>query len=200
MMVGVVPAGVYQTSTAEQVAYIVNHCEAQIFVIQNREIWSRVSTQVMKSKTLKKVVLIEGSAEKDEDIVCSFEDFLAMGDVHVPNVQSRVDALEDDDLATLIYTSGTTGPPKGVMLSHHNLAWTAQMLDTAAGGIVDSSDCVVSYLPLSHIAEQMFSIYLPATYGFPIWFAGSVDRLKDTLVRARPTIFLAVPRVWEKFK
>ena len=86
------------------------------------------------------------------------------------------------------------------MLSHRNLAWTAKQVNLAAGDIVAAGDCVVSYLPLSHIAEQMFSIHLPATYGFPIWFAGSVEQLKDTLVAARPTIFLAVPRVWEKFK
>ncbi|MBV71451.1 MAG: long-chain fatty acid--CoA ligase [Myxococcales bacterium] len=200
MMVGAVPAGVYQTSTAEQVAYIVSHCEARVFVVQNRELWSRVSSQLMTLPDLQRVVLIEGQALEHEEIVCSFRDFLDMGSDRLSEVDAHVETLKDDDLATLIYTSGTTGPPKGVMLSHHNLAWTAQMLDTAAGGIVDSSDCVVSYLPLSHIAEQMFSIYLPATYGFPIWFAGSLDRLKETLVQARPTIFLAVPRVWEKFK
>jgi long-chain acyl-CoA synthetase len=200
MMARAVPAGIYQTCTPEQTAYIAGHCEAKVMVVQDASQWAKVDQVRHELIHLKRIVVIEGAEEIDDPLVCSFQAFLALGAENLELVGPRFDDLQEEDLATLIYTSGTTGPPKGVMLSHRNLAWTAQMVNAAAGDIVGANDCVVSYLPLSHIAEQMFSIHLPATYGFPIWFAGSADALKETLVAARPTIFLAVPRVWEKFK
>ncbi|MBA3541937.1 MAG: long-chain fatty acid--CoA ligase, partial [Deltaproteobacteria bacterium] len=100
-------------------------------------------------------------------------------------------------LATLIYTSGTTGPPKGVMLSHKNLAWTARTLIDIGGQ--RSNDVMLSYLPLSHIAEQMTSIHMPATAGSTIYFAESIEKVPENLKEARPTVFFGVPRIWEKF-
>ncbi|MEM8607748.1 MAG: AMP-dependent synthetase/ligase, partial [Myxococcota bacterium] len=109
----------------------------------------------------------------------------------------RVDALEPNALATLIYTSGTTGPPKGVMLSHNNLAWTAgqaiKIVETTA------NDCSLSYLPLSHIAEQMFSIHTPISTGSRVYFAESIDAVPENLKEVQPTVFFGVPRIWEKF-
>ncbi len=195
-----VAAGIYQTCTPEQTAYIIQHCEAPIVVVQDATQWTKVSSQRTQLPLLRKVIVLNGAEEINDPLVCDFESFLSEGDAHLEAADTRFAELQDDDLAVLIYTSGTTGPPKGVMLSHHNLAWTAKQTNVAVGATVSEEDCVVSYLPLSHIAEQLFSIHLPATYGFPVWFAGSVDRLKDTLIAARPTLFLAVPRVWEKFK
>ncbi len=200
MMARAVAAGIYQTCTPEQTAYIAQHCEAKVAIVQDPSQWTKFSSQRKSLPKLKKIVLLKGADEIDDRMVCSFEEFIAEGRDHLEAADVRFAELQDDDLAVLIYTSGTTGPPKGVMLSHHNLAWTAQQTNVAAGETVGDDDCVVSYLPLSHIAEQLFSIHLPATYGFPVWFAGSVDRLKETLGHARPTLFLAVPRVWEKFK
>jgi long-chain acyl-CoA synthetase len=97
----------------------------------------------------------------------------------------------------MIYTSGTTGPPKGVMLSHANLAWTSQTLLDMGGRRVD--DVSLSYLPLSHIAEQMCTIHMPATSGATVYFAEALDKVPDNLKDARPTVFFGVPRIWEKF-
>jgi long-chain acyl-CoA synthetase len=102
-----------------------------------------------------------------------------------------------DQLATLIYTSGTTGPPKGVMLSHDNLAWTAAQ--TVQMFQVESGDTTLSYLPLSHIAEQIFSIHVPASSGGSVYYAESIEKLADNLREVQPSIFFAVPRVWERF-
>ena len=129
----------------------------------------------------------------------SFDDFLAQGKDWDEQVTARMGEIQEDDLATLIYTSGTTGMPKGVMLSHHNLAFTAREAISALGGW-KSEDCNVSYLPLSHIAEQMFTIHAPLTAGSPVWFCPEVPQLKEALAAARPTIFMGVPRVWEKIK
>ena len=199
MMIGAVPAGIYTTSTPEQALYILAHSQAKVFVCQTPEIWHALSSRIDELPHLQRVILMHGVESIDESFVTSFSSFLVHDSAMQSIVDDAIEGLQPDDLATLIYTSGTTGAPKAVMLSHENLAWTAEMLNEATGRIVSTEDCVVSYLPLSHIAEQMFSIHLPATYGFPVWFAGSLERLKDTLIEARPTLFLAVPRVWEKF-
>ena len=200
MSVRALPTGVYQTSTAEQVAYILNHSEARVAIVDTLEQWDKIKSCIDQLPLLKAVVVMDQFEPQDDEMLMHWSDFLALGESKTAEFETRFEALEPDDLATLIYTSGTTGPPKGVMLSHHNLSWTARQTRRAIGGEVSSEDGVVSYLPLSHIAEQMFSIYLAAAYGYPIWFAPSMEQLKETLVEARPTLFLAVPRVWEKFK
>ena len=110
--------------------------------------------------------------------------------------EARLRGLHPAGVAVLIYTSGTTGPPKGVMLSHSNLTWTAdQGIDLFS---VTDGERLVSYLPLSHIAEQMFTLHLPATVGYAVYYAESVERLVENVQAARPTVFFGVPRVWEK--
>jgi long-subunit acyl-CoA synthetase (AMP-forming) len=103
-----------------------------------------------------------------------------------------------DDCCSLIYTSGTTGNPKGVMLSHDNVTWTAQQIVDSAR--IDQTDHLISYLPLSHIAEQVVSLYAPIITGSTSWFAESLDLLGDNLTQVHPTIFVGVPRVWEKIQ
>ncbi len=201
MAAGGCPAGIYQTSTQDQAVYIAAHCEAKVYVIEDASLFERMDmpNALKEMPTVEKVVVIKDADRLSHDLVVSFEDFLASGTDHLPEVAQRVKNLEEDQMATLIYTSGTTGPPKGVMLSHKNLAFTSKVgIDMI--GSVNSEDCVVSYLPLSHIAEQMFSVQIAITAGYPIWCCDDLTKLKDTLVVARPTLFLAVPRVWEKFK
>jgi long-chain acyl-CoA synthetase len=147
---------------------------------------------------LQYIVTMRGAVEVDDPMVLTWDEFMDRGaDVDDADFVARLEALEPDGLATLIYTSGTTGPPKGVMLSHSNLTWTAD----AAHGVVPlhSQDRLVSYLPLSHIAEQMFSIHVPVSTGYQIYFAESIEALPDNIKEVRPTLFFAVPRVWEKF-
>jgi long-subunit acyl-CoA synthetase (AMP-forming) len=108
-----------------------------------------------------------------------------------------VHALKPEGLAAFIYTSGTTGPPKGVMLSHHNLAWTAKAARDMNG--LTNSDVTLSYLPLSHIAEQMFTVHAPITTGGRVYFAESIEAVPENLKEVQPTLFFGVPRIWEKF-
>ena len=195
-----VAAGVYTSSTAEQAAYIIGHCEARVCVVEDPAQWRKVHALRGQLPSLRRIVLERGveDVRAEDPTALSFDEFLARGGDHAPDVEARLAALGSGDLATLIYTSGTTGPPKGVMLSHDNLAFTADIALNILGQAAPD-DCVVSYLPLSHIAEQMFSIHLAITAVYPVWIAGGLDRLKDTLLAARPTIFMGVPRVWEKF-
>jgi len=157
-----------------------------------------VKAQRAKLPLLKYVVMMKGATIATGEDVLTWEDFLAKGE-STPEVvlDQRVDAIEQADLATLIYTSGTTGPPKGVMLSHRNLAWTSQTLLDIGGRRVD--DVALSYLPLSHIAEQMCTLHMPATTGSTVYFAEAIDKVPDNLKDARPTVFFGVPRIWEKF-
>ncbi|MCA9298543.1 MAG: AMP-binding protein, partial [Phycisphaerales bacterium] len=140
---------------------------------------------------------MKGCPAIKDKIVLSWDEFMAKGDeVDDATFDERMDRIDEQQLATLIYTSGTTGPPKGVMLSHQNLAWTAN----AARDLVDSgpTDWGLSYLPLSHIAEQMFTVHAPATTGASVYYAESIEKVADNLKEVQPTIFFGVPRIWEK--
>ena len=184
---GGVPAPIYPTLTAEQAWYIAGHSGASVAVVQDGAQLQKLRSQ---KSGLQKFVLIEGKAEG----ALSWEEFLALEGA----VPDRLAELKPDGLATLIYTSGTTGPPKAVMLSHDNLVFAAQTAQRIAETGAD--DVLVSYLPLSHIAEQMITLHAPAVAGSQIWFCDQLDRLGDALREARPTIFFGVPRVWEKMQ
>ena len=193
-----VPAGIYQTSTAEQAAYVAGHCDAAVIVVENKALWSKINAQRASLPKLKKIVMIREADAVSDPTVMSFAQFCDSGRTHTAAVDERFAAIQDDDLATLIYTSGTTGPPKGAMLSNRNLSFAA-LAALAANG-AQSGDSVVSYLPMSHIAEQMMTLHVAITSGYSVWFADSLDKLRETLLQARPTLMLGVPRVWEKLK
>jgi long-chain acyl-CoA synthetase len=201
MIAGGSPAGIYQTSTREQARYIAGHCEAFVWVVEDLNTYRAAGLDEGRGdlKALVKIVMVRDADKIDDPDVISFEDFLELGQGMDEQVKARVAQIRPEQLATLIYTSGTTGPPKGVMLSHDNLAFTASKAVSDLVS-VDPDDCIVSYLPLSHIAEQMFSLHIPITAGCPVWCCDDMSKVKDTLIIARPTVFLAVPRVWEKFK
>jgi len=199
MMAGGAPAGIYTTCSSEEVAYIVHHSEALLVLVEDAAQLAKVTARRAELPLLKNIVLMKGakSPEGASDVL-TWEDFLAKGEGATDaELDKRIDAIEQADLATLIYTSGTTGPPKGVMLSHGNLAWTAQTLIDLGGRA--GGDVSLSYLPLSHIAEQMTTVHMPAIAGSTIYFAESLEKLADNLKDARPTVFFGVPRVWEKF-
>ncbi len=113
-------------------------------------------------------------------------------------LEERIKAQKPDDCCTLIYTSGTTGNPKGVMITHDNITWTAQQVINMING--NHEDQIISYLPLSHIAEQVVSLHVPYLMGCTVWFAESLDKLGENLAEVHPTLFVGVPRVWEKIQ
>jgi len=191
---GGLPSGIYTTSTAEQCSYIAEHSEAVVaFVEQPGQIAQLESVR----GELSAIVVMEGAI--DEAGVLDWEGFLALGtEVTQVSLDERIEGLNWDDPCTLIYTSGTTGEPKGVLLSHHNMLWVARALVKEYS--VTEDDCGLSYLPLSHIAEQVISIYLPLIVGGCMSFAQSLETLGDDLRDVRPTFFFGVPRVWEKIQ
>jgi long-chain acyl-CoA synthetase len=105
--------------------------------------------------------------------------------------------LTPETPGTFIYTSGTTGRPKAVVLTHQNLFWTASQAASFIG--ISTGDRTLSYLPLAHIAEQMFTIHGAIIGGCQVYYSRGIDKLRDDLVEVKPTLFFGVPRVWEKF-
>jgi long-chain acyl-CoA synthetase len=198
MAVGGVAAGIYTTCSPDEVRYIVHHAESSLVLVENEAQWEKVRRELPRLPLLTHVVLMEGAPRVDHPMVLSWDDLLARGaGVADARFDERLASLEPGGLAQLIYTSGTTGPPKGVMLSHENLAWTA----TCAQGLTRAAptDVLLSYLPLSHIAEQTFSIHGHLTAGYELYFCEGMEKLADNLKEAQPTIFFGVPRIWEKF-
>jgi len=196
MAAGAVPAGIYTTSSPGECAYIINHCEAPVILVENEAQWQKIASVRDQLPHLRHVVLMRGETVEDP-MVIGWDDFLARGEGADGQLDERLAALRPDTVSTLIYTSGTTGRPKGVMLTQDNLTWTASQ----ACELVDASEKerVLSYLPLSHIAEQMFTIHIAAVLGYPVYYAQSLDKLLENLVEVKPTMFFGVPRVWEKF-
>jgi len=198
MGAGGAPAGIYTTCSPVEVRYIVAHAEAPIILVEDEGQWRKVQAEMANMPDLKHVVTMKGVPKINHGLVMSWDEFMAKGDeVEKQAYLDRVEALEPEALATLIYTSGTTGPPKGVMLSNHNLAWTANVAIQIT--TINADDCSLSYLPLSHIAEQMFTLHIPITTGARVYFAESIEAVPENLKEVQPTIFFGVPRIWEKF-
>lgn len=196
---GGVPVGIYTTSTPPQCKYVVGHSDSNIVVVENQEQLAKILAIRDELPLLKAIVMMRGEPNADQTGVYSWKQLIAKADeVSEAVLDERVAAQAPDDLCTLIYTSGTTGDPKGVMLSHDNLVWTSYV---AAFSIDLTGEAVtLSYLPLSHIAEQILSIYVPLHLRGCTAFAESMEKLGDNLREIRPHSFVGVPRVWEKIQ
>ncbi|MCL1692189.1 MAG: long-chain fatty acid--CoA ligase [Actinomycetia bacterium] len=197
MAIGAMPAGIYPTSTPDECAYVLEHSRSPVVLVQNEDQLAKILGVRDGIPTLKTVVLMRG-ASADANGVLTWDEFIEQGiGVQGNGVEDRLAALGPRDGATLIYTSGTTGRPKAVVLPHEALVSTAEAIKSFID--VGMSDSALSYLPLSHIAEQIVSIHTPAVMGHTIYYEPDIYRLADSLKEVRPTAFFAVPRVWEKF-
>jgi long-chain acyl-CoA synthetase len=190
MAVGAAPAGIYPTSTPEQVAFIVGHARARVLFVAGDQL-ARIEAERALLPELAHVVDLDGP---------SWQALLARG-AELPDepLQERLAQLQGSDVATLIYTSGTTGQPKAVQLTHDNLAFTQRTYRDALEH-QSADDHLVSYLPLSHIAEQNLTLHGQVAMGHTVWFCPRLDLLPDVLREVRPSLFFAVPRVWERIE
>jgi long-subunit acyl-CoA synthetase (AMP-forming) len=187
---------IYTTSSPEQCQYIIDHSDSVAVVVEDAEQLAKIQAVRDQLPKLKAIVLMEGSGEGDD--VHTFEALRGFAEqVPAEDLQARIDAQQPDDVCTLIYTSGTTGPPKGVMISHGNILRPGAALIAT---LQLERHHVISYLPLSHIAEQVVSLHGPMVTGGCTWFAESFEKLGENLRDARPHLFLGVPRVWEKIQ
>jgi long-chain acyl-CoA synthetase len=200
MLAGGAPAGIYTTNSPAECKYIIENSESPIILVENESQWQKINEVREDIPTLKHIVTMRG-CNIDDPMTLDWDSFMGKGDaVSDAEIDRRLESLREDQLATLIYTSGTTGPPKGVMLSHKNLERTAYNAKQLFG--LTPSDSAVSYLPFSHIAEQMVSIHAAVSTGYQIYFAQypPQDHLNENFKEVQPTLVFGVPRIWERFQ
>ena len=197
LQAGGIDVPIYPTMTPEDYVYILNHSESRFCFVSNAELHEKVQSIKEQVPTLEAVFTFEkvdGARHWSEVVEAGRE----AGD-HEATLQARRDGVSDTDMATIIYTSGTTGKPKGVMLTHRNIAQNAlnsipRLPEREAG----TDYRVLSFLPVCHIFERMLH-YLYMHEGAMIHFGESLETVKDDLAAAKPHMFTAVPRLLEKF-
>ena len=191
---------IYPTSAADQVQYILTHSESRVLVVEKRQFLDQIIHLSERFPRLSRIVLLDGEAPASDGRVIPWTEALNRGDAFSRTrpglLPSRQDSIQPDDMASLIYTSGTTGTPKGAILTHRNLTWTAQALLTYCP--LGPEDKIMSFLPLAHILERMFSHMRQVLSGCQVYFCPSIDQFLPVLREVRPTGFIGVPRVWEK--
>jgi len=196
--VGLIDVPIYTTLAPDSVQFILNDSEARIIFLQDGESCSRLMPAIESCKSIEKIVLFTESEAGDERVISLQQ--LESGGRHLrserpPLVNELRDAIEPTDIATLIYTSGTTGEPKGVMLTHANLI--SNVIDASEKYAFDGRDISLSVLPLSHVFERT-GMYVYIRYGMCVYYAESIEKVPDNLKEVRPTIFIGVPRIFEK--
>ncbi len=200
---GATPSTFYFTLAPEQIRYCAGHCEAKVAVLENRDMLKRWQEIRAELPALRHLVVIDGAAdESGKDGVLTWDQLVASGREALAADPTAFEELRGkvrpEDAATLLYTSGTTGPPKGVLLTHHNVLFECSALNRMHG--LPSGGSSVSYLPLAHIAERVLSIYGPLTLRSHVWFCPDPAQAVEYVREARPTLFFGVPRVWEKVR
>jgi long-subunit acyl-CoA synthetase (AMP-forming) len=193
MHVGATAFSIYNTSSPEQIEYLLADAGNRVMVCEPAFL-DRVLAVRGRIASLEHVVVVGG--EPGADGIMSLDELDALGDGGF-DLEAAAAAASPDDLLTLIYTSGTTGPPKGVQLTHASQMFTirnAHSLFPVAPGRV------VAYLPMAHIAERWWGYYAAICHADTVTCLADPTRLAAALVDTRPTRFLGVPRVWEKLK
>lgn len=202
-LVGGVTVGVYSTSPSNEIAYVLGHADAEVVICEDQEQSDKVLVALAQLPRLKKIIVIEHKGLRETQasapgLVISFAELEALGAAssdraYVDGVLAR-QALTDTTL--IIYTSGSTGKPKGAMISYANIA-------AMTPGIIERLHLTpqtshLSYLPLCHVAEQMLTVFVPMYLGSRVDFGESIRTVQEDLREVAPTMFLGVPRIWEK--
>ena len=201
-MVNAVAIGVYATSPANEVAYVLGHAEVEIVVCEDQEQTDKVLERLEELPRLKRIVVIDpkGLRGYASELVVPFAEVLRLGAEHETKHPGLVDsclaAQTSADIGLMVYTSGSTGKPKGAMLSYRNMRAQAAGVVERLG--YDAATTNLSYLPLCHVAEQMLSTMAPIYAGSCVSFGESIRTVQEDLREIAPTLFLGVPRIWEK--
>lgn len=193
MQLGAQDVPIYPTISEEDYAYVLNHSESKFCFVSDKEVYDKVMAIKGEVESLKEVYTfdqIEGAKNWVEVLD------LGTDDSNQDEVQSLMDQVTENDLATLIYTSGTTGRPKGVMLSHKNIASNAIHSSTRLP-LDKGSAKALSFLPVCHVYERMLQ-YMYQFSGVSIYFAESIETISDNLKEVKPEVMSAVPRLLEK--
>ncbi len=194
--------GIYQTNPPADVAYILSHSGSKVLFCEDQEQVDKAIEIAGETPTVTKIVVFDprGTRHYSDPRLMRWDELLRRGEELLrdePNwVASRVDGLDPHEPSMVIYTSGTTGPPKGALISANNALSAAHVLNPLLG--LSEQDSVLSYLPLCHVAEKIFTLFLPLSTGGTVHFGESIATIQQDLREVSPTVFLGVPRIWEK--
>ncbi|HXO85088.1 MAG TPA: fatty acid--CoA ligase FadD11, partial [Gemmatimonadales bacterium] len=187
--VGATSFSVYNTLPAEEITYLLDNAGTKVMICEEQYV-DRIRAS---AAAIEHIVCIDGSPEG----TLSLDDLYAAGGDDF-DFESAWRAVQPDDVATLIYTSGTTGKPKGVETTHANLLFEASAVEAVLG--IEFGDRITSFLPSAHIADRMTGLYTQEVFGTQLTVVSDGRNIAAALPDARPTIWGAVPRVWEKLK
>ena len=203
MSLGGTFVGVYTTNPAAECEYVVGHSESVVYICEDEEQCDKALVFRERTPSLRKIVVwdMEGLKHFKDDMIMSFDDLKELGrktDSENPGLFEKiVDEGREDETASIIYTSGTTGPPKGAMISHRNYRWIARQTEKITRTSID--DETISFLPLNHVYEQIFDLMMHLRVGHIVNFTENTDTVMNDLKDVSPTLFHAVPRIWEKY-
>lgn len=199
---GGVPAGLYSTSPANEICYLLEYGDAKAIFCEDQEQVDKVLEVRTKLPNLKQVIVFDtkGLDAYQDPTIISFTQLCQSG---INRAKGSTQLIDDfgrrhspDDIALIVFTSGSTGPPKGALISFRNIAASARATDYFV--TLTRNDSVLSYLPLCHVAEQVFSLFLALESRYIVSFGESLRTIQVDLREIAPTLFLGVPRIWEK--
>lgn len=205
-----VTVGLYPTNPAAEVQYLLSDSGSRVHLAEDQEQADKLMEIIDTLPEVEKIIHAEPRgfrAYRDDPRFIFWEAFLELGRRHREEdphaVDRRMAEARPDDVMTLVYTSGTTGPPKGAMLDNANVEYCFDELINAGARMPgnvgpNSSDEILTYLPLCHVAERIFSTWTSAATGTTLNFAESIETVQENLREVQPTLFFAVPRIWEK--
>jgi long-chain acyl-CoA synthetase len=200
---GGVSSGIYPTDSAKQVAYLIDDSRTRVLFVEDDEQLDKALEARAQCPTLMRIVIfdMEGLSDFHDPMCVSLEAFLASGRAHMAGREQlfaeMIASRGPNDLAILVYTSGTTGPPKGAMLSHHNIV--TQMRHSVDVLSWREGDERLAFLPMCHVAERIAGAYYAIATGAISNYAESPETVAENIREVQPTLFGAVPRVWERF-
>ncbi|MBU2026290.1 MAG: AMP-binding protein [Proteobacteria bacterium] len=203
MSAGATFVGIYSTNPVTECEYVVGHAGAVVYICEDEEQLDKALTFRGRTPALRKMIVwdMEGLRDFRDPMVMSFDDLLALGRKAGEDDPSLFDRLvaegRGEDIAGIIYTSGTTGPPKGAMLAHEGYLWVGKQANKVSQGTRD--DETISFLPLNHVYEQIYDLMIHLTIGHIINFTENTDTVMMDMRDVSPTLFHAVPRIWEKY-
>jgi long-chain acyl-CoA synthetase len=204
-----ITVGLYPTNPPAEVSYLLRDSGSRVLVAEDQEQVDKALAVEPDCPDLEWIVYLEarGVASMDHPKLLSWAEFVERGRVHREEHPDALRHLAEQakpaDIVTLVYTSGTTGPPKGAMLTNANVDFATNVL-VNGGGIYQppptTDDVILSYLPLCHVAERAITTWSNAGAGVLVHFAESIETVTTNLREVQPTLFFAVPRIWEKLK
>jgi len=196
IIAGGVGVGLYPTSSAEQIAYIINHSDAEFVLVDSRAQLEKALSVRDRLPKVRHIIALDGASGD----VISYEQFIERGQTERSRFASllkeRAESARPDDVAIMVYTSGTTGQPKGACLSHRYIINSVESLRQTIP--IYDTDVSFSYLPFCHVAERISGLYNRLYAGASAYFVDDLTRLGEYMMEVRPTVFASLPRFFEK--